>query len=69
MTEVAMWIDHRHDGARGGETMPVENPATEETIALVPRAQAADVAVAVERARSAQRLEHYSLFREVTNWL
>src|SRR4030095_4737010 len=54
MTEVAMWIDHRHDGARGGETMPVENPATEETIASVPRAQAADVAVAVERARSAQ---------------
>jgi acyl-CoA reductase-like NAD-dependent aldehyde dehydrogenase len=55
MTEVAMWIDHRHDSALGGETMRVENPATEETIASVPRAQAADVAVAVERARSAQR--------------
>jgi len=72
MTEVAMWIDHRHDGARGGETMPVENPATEETIASVPRAQAADVAVAVERARSAQRawrrvhgLEKAKLLHEV----
>jgi acyl-CoA reductase-like NAD-dependent aldehyde dehydrogenase len=55
MTELGMWIDHRHDGARGGETMAVENPATEETIARVPRAQAADVALAVERARHAQR--------------
>ncbi|RPI57600.1 MAG: aldehyde dehydrogenase [Acidobacteria bacterium] len=50
-----MWIDHRHEHARGGETMRVENPATEETIASVPRAQAADVAVAVEHARAAQR--------------
>ncbi len=55
MTEVAMWIDHRHESARDGGTMRVENPATEETIALVPRAQAADVAAAVERARMAQR--------------
>jgi len=55
MTGLAMWIDHRHEHARGGETMRVENPATEETIASVPRAQAADVAVAVEHARAAQR--------------
>jgi len=55
MSEVGMWIDHRHDSARGGETMPVENPATEEILANVPRAQAADVAAAVERARHAQR--------------
>jgi betaine-aldehyde dehydrogenase len=55
MTEVGMWIDHRYESARDGETMRVENPATEETIGLVPRAQASDVAVAVERARLAQR--------------
>jgi len=50
-----MWIDHKREGAQSGETMRVENPATEETIATVPRAQAADVAAAVERARHAQR--------------
>ena len=55
MTEVGMWIDHRHEAARGRETMVVENPATEEAIAAVPRAQAADVDAAVERARVAQR--------------
>ena len=55
MTDVGMWIDHRHEHARGGETMRVENPATEEMIASVPRAQAADVAAAVEHARVAQR--------------
>jgi len=72
MTEVGMWIDHQHNQARGGETMPVENPATEETIASVPRAQAADVAAAVERARHAQRewrrvpgLEKAKLLHEV----
>ena len=55
MTEVGMWIDHKHEAALGRETMVVENPATEEAIAAVPRAQAADVAAAVERARIAQR--------------
>jgi betaine-aldehyde dehydrogenase len=55
MSTVGMWIDHQHQGARSGETMPVENPATEEVLAHVPRAQAADVALAVERARHAQR--------------
>jgi len=55
MSEVGMWIDHKHEDAQSGETMRVENPATEEIIATVPRAQAADVAAAVERARHAQR--------------
>jgi len=53
-TEVGMWIEHRRAGARGGEKMAVENPATEETIACVPRAQAADIDGAVEAARRAQ---------------
>src|SRR5207244_1631089 len=53
-TEVGMWIDHRRVGARGDEKMTVENPATEETIGCVPRAQAVDVGVAVEAARRAQ---------------
>ncbi|MGH7731107.1 MAG: aldehyde dehydrogenase family protein, partial [Candidatus Eiseniibacteriota bacterium] len=55
MNDVAMWIDHQPRGARGGETMPVENPATEEILAQVPRAQEADVAAAVEGACFAQR--------------
>jgi betaine-aldehyde dehydrogenase len=55
MTEVGMWIEHRREEARGGESMRIENPATEETIAVVPRAQAEDVAAAVEPARRAQR--------------
>jgi betaine-aldehyde dehydrogenase len=50
-----MWIDHRHEAAQSGATMPIENPATEEIIATVPRAQVADVASAVDRARHAQR--------------
>jgi betaine-aldehyde dehydrogenase len=54
MNEVGMWLERRSLGARGGETMPVENPATEEIIATVPRAQAADVAAAVQAARAAQ---------------
>src|SRR5262249_37626045 len=41
-------------GAAGGETMPVENPPTEEVIATLPRAQAGGVAAAVEVARAAQ---------------
>jgi betaine-aldehyde dehydrogenase len=61
MTEVGMWIDHRHEHAAAGETIAVENPATEEAIALVPRAQSADVAAAVERARIA-----YQDWRRVT---
>jgi betaine-aldehyde dehydrogenase len=52
---VGMWIDHREQPAESGATLPVENPATEETIACVPRAQSADVARAVERARQAAR--------------
>jgi aldehyde dehydrogenase (NAD+) len=54
MNEVGMWMDRERRAAAGGETMPVENPATEEIIATVPRAQAADVAAAVKLARAAQ---------------
>jgi betaine-aldehyde dehydrogenase len=49
-----MWVNRVHCGAVGGETMAVENPATEEVIATVPRAQTADVAAAVKFARAAQ---------------
>jgi betaine-aldehyde dehydrogenase len=55
MNAYGMWIGHRHTAACGGETLTVENPATEEAIASVPRAQACDVAAAVEQARTAQR--------------
>ena len=54
MNEVGMWMNHRSREATGGATMPVENPATEEIIGTVPRAQAADVAAAVQLARAAQ---------------
>jgi betaine-aldehyde dehydrogenase len=49
-----MWMNSRTREAAGGETMTVENPATEEVLASVPRAQAADVAAAVQFARAAQ---------------
>jgi len=49
-----MWIGHRAVDAVSGATLAVENPATEETIATVPRAGAVDVARAVEAARGAQ---------------
>jgi betaine-aldehyde dehydrogenase len=49
-----MWMSGRSREAAGGETMPVENPATEEVLAMVPRAQVADVAAAVQFARKAQ---------------
>jgi betaine-aldehyde dehydrogenase len=49
-----MWIAHEHADALSGETMNVENPATEEVIATVPRARAEDVARAVAAARKAQ---------------
>jgi betaine-aldehyde dehydrogenase len=55
MTTSGMWIGHQHVNASNGETLEVENPANEEIIASVPRAQACDVANAVERARTAQR--------------
>jgi betaine-aldehyde dehydrogenase len=49
-----MWIDHEHVDARDAETLTIENPATEEPIATVPRARAADVDAAVTAARRAQ---------------
>ena len=54
MNQVGMWMNGGTREAAGGGTMPVENPATEEVLATVPRAQAADVAAAVQFARKAQ---------------
>jgi acyl-CoA reductase-like NAD-dependent aldehyde dehydrogenase len=52
MNELSLWID----GAEvpGAATMPVENPATEEVVARVPRASAGEVERAVAAARRAQ---------------
>lgn len=52
--EAQMWIEHQLADALSGATMEVENPATEEVIATVPRAGAEDVARAVAAARKAQ---------------
>jgi acyl-CoA reductase-like NAD-dependent aldehyde dehydrogenase len=49
-----MWVNGVRCGTAGGETMEVENPATEEVLGRVPRAQAADVAAAARAARAAQ---------------
>ena len=54
MRPLSMWIDGAEVGADSGATMPVENPATEELVASVPRAGAADVERAVAAARRAQ---------------
>jgi acyl-CoA reductase-like NAD-dependent aldehyde dehydrogenase len=51
---LAMWVDHQQVAAGDGEAMPVENPATEETVGCVPRGRAADVDRAVAAARRAQ---------------
>jgi len=48
-----MWVDHQELAAAAGGSLAVENPATEETVGCVPRAGAADVAVAVAAARRA----------------
>jgi acyl-CoA reductase-like NAD-dependent aldehyde dehydrogenase len=48
-----MWIGHRAVDAADGATLAVENPASEETIATVPRAGAEDVDRAVQAARGA----------------
>ncbi|MEZ0228729.1 MAG: aldehyde dehydrogenase, partial [Planctomycetota bacterium] len=49
-----LWIDHESIPAKSGETMTIENPATEEVLATVPRARKEDVEVAVAAARRAQ---------------
>jgi acyl-CoA reductase-like NAD-dependent aldehyde dehydrogenase len=54
MKSLQMWIDGAHVAAASGATMTVENPATEETVATVPRAAVADVERAVAAARRAQ---------------
>jgi 1-pyrroline dehydrogenase len=48
-----IFVGGRFAAAASGETMEVLNPATEETIALVPRCGTEDVDVAVEAARAA----------------
>ncbi len=48
-----MWIDGRESPGAGGETFAVLNPATEEELAQVPVATAADVERAVQAAASA----------------
>lgn len=50
----SMWIGHEQVEARSGQTFPVEDPATEEVLATVPRAGPDDVAAAVAAARRAQ---------------
>jgi acyl-CoA reductase-like NAD-dependent aldehyde dehydrogenase len=54
MTELSMWIDGAEVRAESGATVPVENPATEEIVATVPRAGTSDVERAVAAARRAQ---------------
>lgn len=55
MTQAALgWIDHESVAARSGETMAIENPATEEPIATVPRMRKEDVERAVAAAKRAQ---------------
>jgi betaine-aldehyde dehydrogenase len=49
------WIDAELREARSGDTLTIENPATEEPIATVPRSGAADIADAVVAARRAQQ--------------
>jgi betaine-aldehyde dehydrogenase len=49
-----MWIDGEPAQARSGETLTIENPATEEPIATVPRARQDDVERAIASARKAQ---------------
>jgi len=49
-----MWIDHRFVDAESSATLAVVNPATEDVLATVPQAGAADVAIAVAAARRAQ---------------
>lgn len=49
-----MWIAREWVDARSGETLTIENPATEEPLATVPRARAEDVAAAVAAASRAQ---------------
>src|SRR5580704_9605727 len=51
--EHAMFIDGKWVPAQSGKTIPVEDPATEETIAHVPSGDKADIDLAVAAARRA----------------
>jgi len=50
----SLWIDGEPTTAKSGETLTIENPATEEPIATVPRARKEDVERAIAAARKAQ---------------
>src|SRR5271170_997042 len=51
--ELKLFIDGKWVPARSGKTFPVEDPATEETIAHVPAGDKADIDLAVAAAREA----------------
>lgn len=53
-----LWIGGEWRDAVSGETMPVINPATGESLGEVPKADAADVQLAYEAAERAQRIWH-----------
>ncbi|HEU4401936.1 MAG TPA: aldehyde dehydrogenase family protein [Candidatus Polarisedimenticolia bacterium] len=50
-----MWIDGRFTGSSSKKTFPIDNPATEEILAEVPRGNAQDAGEAVEAAAEAFR--------------
>lgn len=51
--EHKLFIDGKWVAAKSGKTFPVEDPATEETIAHVPAGEKADIDLAVAAARRA----------------
>src|SRR5580658_199957 len=51
--ELKLFIDGKWVAAKSGKTFPVEDPATEETIAYVPAGEKADIDLAVAAARRA----------------
>src|SRR5580658_8202387 len=51
--ELKLFIDGKWVAAKSGKTFPVEDPATEETIAYVPAGEKADIDLAVAAARKA----------------
>src|SRR5207237_4596751 len=54
MDQRLCWIDHELRDARSGERLTIENPASEQPLATVPRCGADDTGAAVAAARRAQ---------------
>jgi hypothetical protein len=54
--ELRLWIDGKRASAQNCKTAPVEDPATEQTIAYVPAGDKADVDCAVAVAQSGLRI-------------